>query len=150
MTDVVQLIRLWANDLDAGVPPTIPTEYALLAVDEIERLRLKIGTNSPIYEDSEGVERNSLGNRNDHADELVGVLRDRACPAGLAHTGNNPKEDHGHTDCWLHHQAADEIERLRSLIEYWADVVDDLDGHPSDYHRSVANAEDELRKAVGR
>jgi hypothetical protein len=46
-------------------------------------------------------------------------------------------------------EAADEIERLRSLIEYWADVVDDLDGHPSDYHRSVANAEDELRKAVG-
>ena len=36
--NIVELIRLWANDPDAGVPPTIPTEYALLAVDEIERL----------------------------------------------------------------------------------------------------------------
>ena len=40
--DIVKLIRLWANDPDAGVPPTIPTEYALLAVDEIERLRALI------------------------------------------------------------------------------------------------------------
>jgi hypothetical protein len=146
MTDVVQLIRLWANDPDAGVPPTIPTEYALLAVDEIERLRLKIGTNSPIYEDSEGVERNSLGNRNDHADELVGVLRDRACPSGLPYTGDSPKEDHGHTDCWLHHQAADEIERLRSLITEWADEDDDPADIDGPYHAAWLK----LRQAVGR
>ena len=37
--DVVHLIQFWADDPDTGVPPTIPTEYALLAVDEIERLR---------------------------------------------------------------------------------------------------------------
>lgn len=45
--------------------------------------------------------------------DIVQQLRDRACPAGLPHTGENPEDDHGHTDCWLHHQAADEIERLR-------------------------------------
>jgi hypothetical protein len=68
------------------------THYRLLdeAADEIERLRSQVN--------------------------LVKALRDRACPAGLPHTGDNPKDDHGHTDCWLHHQAADEIERLRALI----------------------------------
>lgn len=49
--------------------------------------------------------------------DIVKQLRDRACQAGLPHTGDNPKEDHGHTDCWLHHQAADEIERLRALLD---------------------------------
>ena len=39
MTDIVDLIKTWAEDLDAPVPPVIPTEYALLAVNEIERLR---------------------------------------------------------------------------------------------------------------
>jgi hypothetical protein len=39
MTDIVELIKIWADDLDAPVPPVIPTEYALMAVDEIERLR---------------------------------------------------------------------------------------------------------------
>ena len=45
--------------------------------------------------------------------------------------------------------AADEIERLRSLITEWVDA-EDLDGHPSDYHQSLTEAEDALRKAVGR
>ena len=89
-------------------------------------------------------------NQHDCADELVRQLRERSCPAGEPWTGDAPEEDHGHTDCWLHMQAAKEIERLRSLIVYWCDVVDDLDGHPSDYHQNVAAAEDELRKAVGR
>lgn len=39
MTDIVELIKIWAADLDAPVPPVIPTEYALIASDEIERLR---------------------------------------------------------------------------------------------------------------
>jgi hypothetical protein len=43
-----------------------------------------------------------------------------------------------------------ERDELRSLIVYWCDIVDDLDGHPSDYHSNVAAAEDELRRAVGR
>jgi len=48
--------------------------------------------------------------------DIVERLRDRACPAGLPHTGDNPRDDHGHTDCWLHHLAADEIERLRAEL----------------------------------
>jgi hypothetical protein len=39
MNDIVDLIRLWAADPEAPVPPVIPTEYALMAADEIERLR---------------------------------------------------------------------------------------------------------------
>jgi hypothetical protein len=42
------------------------------------------------------------------------MLRERACQAGEPWTGDVPEEDHGHTDCWLHHQSADEIERLRA------------------------------------
>ena len=51
-------------------------------------------------------------NVDDHAVELIGQLRDRACPAGLPWTGGNPEEDHGHTDCWFHHQSANKIEQL--------------------------------------
>jgi DNA repair exonuclease SbcCD ATPase subunit len=50
-------------------------------------------------------------------DDIVKKLRDRACPSGLPHTGDNPEEDHGHTDCWLYHQAADEIERLQKRLQ---------------------------------
>lgn len=39
MTDIVNFIKTWAADPDAPVPPVVPTEYALLAVDEIKRLR---------------------------------------------------------------------------------------------------------------
>ena len=41
------------------------------------------------------------------------------------------------------------VEELHELITAWADASDDLDGHPSDYHQNVAEAEDALRKAVG-
>lgn len=87
--------------------------------DEIERLRSEIGTSGPIDEDLLVKSHNHLGNPTDRADELVAVLRHRACPAGLPHTGDNPEEDHGHTDCWLHHQAADKIEQLQlKIVEY--------------------------------
>lgn len=45
---------------------------------------------------------------------LVGLLRARACPAGLPYTGDDPTADHGHTDCWLHHRAASRIEELEA------------------------------------
>ena len=143
------------------------------------------------------------------SNDIVDLLRMRACPP----EGEYSESDHGHSDCYLEREAADEIERLRRpswddlmaivdeiypadvfdgssgdegprtltlmreierlrlelaesarnvisqmavedelrfLIVYWCDVVDDLDGHPSDYHSNVAAAEDELRKAVGR
>ncbi len=78
--------------------------------------------------------------------DIIQHLRDRACPAGLPHTGDNPEEDHGHTDCWLHHQAANEIERLRSLINEWADADDDPEDVDGVYHAAWLN----LRKAVRR
>lgn len=43
---------------------------------------------------------------------LPDQLRARACPAGEPHTGDHPERDHGHTDCWLLHRAADRIEEL--------------------------------------
>ena len=77
--------------------------------------------------------------------DIVEQLRDRACPAGLPHTGENPAEDHGHTDCWLHHRAADEIERLRGLIIAWCDATD-MAGAQGAQGVQI----DALRKAVGR
>ena len=56
-------------------------------------------------------------NQHDHADELVKQLRERACPAGKPWTGDAPEEDHGHTDCWLHHQSANKIEQLLNIIQ---------------------------------
>lgn len=58
--------------------------------------------------------------------DIVEQLRHRACPAGLPHTGDDPQSDHGHTDCWLHHQAADEIERLRRLVAEWQFAAGDV------------------------
>ena len=63
--------------------------------------------------------------------DIVTALRQRACPAGLPWTADNPQDDHGHTDCWLQHQAANEIERLRrwkaeaaKVLARWDDVAD--------------------------
>lgn len=102
---------------------------------------------------------------------LVKELRGRACPAGLDYTGNNPEDDHGHTDCYLHHKAADyiekfefelnyihdhftielteayaEIHRLEKLITAWADADDDPEDFDGPYHAAWLA----LRKAVGR
>ena len=70
--------------------------------------------------------------------DIVKMLRDRACPAGEPWTGDNPEEDHGHTDCWLMHQAAGEIERLRDwqrqaeeVLERW-DAVYEMVPHPTE------------------
>lgn len=49
---------------------------------------------------------------------LVEELRSRACPAGLDYTGNNPEDDHGHTDCYLHHKAANYIEKFEFELSY--------------------------------
>jgi len=80
-----------------------------------------------------------------NSNDIVELLRLRACPP----EGEYLESDHGHSDCYLEREAADEIERLRTLITAWADASDDLDGHPSDYHQNLAEAEDALRKVVG-
>ena len=46
--------------------------------------------------------------------ELAEAMRARACPAGLPHTGDDPASDHGHTDCWLFHLAADRLDPKES------------------------------------
>ena len=50
--------------------------------------------------------------RNDHANDIVELLRMRACPP----EGEYLESDHGHSDCYLEREAADEIERLRNEI----------------------------------
>jgi hypothetical protein len=45
--------------------------------------------------------------------DIVEQLRQRACQPGEPWTGDNPQLDHGHTDCWLHHQSISEIKRLQ-------------------------------------
>ena len=60
---------------------------------------------------------------------LPDQLRERACPAGKPWTANDPASDHGHTDCWLFHAAADEIERLRAVI---TEAVKTLEAEASD------------------
>jgi hypothetical protein len=44
--------------------------------------------------------------------DIVQMLRLRACPA----EGEYLEHDHGHSDCYLEREAADEIERLRSKL----------------------------------
>ena len=111
--------------------------------DEIERLRAEIGMSGPTDEDLHVEPHNLLVNPANRAEELISTLRYRACPAGLPYTGDNPKEDHGHTDCWLHHQSADALEHLLGLIAAWVDA----DGSPPPIYNA---ARDALRKAVGR
>lgn len=80
--------------------------------------------------------------------DLVSELRARACPAGKPWTGDDPKSDHGHTDCWLHHQAADEIERLRvnddltQLVQDQAETIRRLG--------AICRAQSELLEEMGR
>lgn len=51
--------------------------------------------------------------RNDHANDIVELLRMRACPP----EGEYLEHDHGHSDCYLEREAADEIETLRELSD---------------------------------
>jgi hypothetical protein len=49
--------------------------------------------------------------------DITDQLRERACAAGEPWTGDSPEQDHGHTDCWLYHQAINEIEMLRKQLD---------------------------------
>jgi hypothetical protein len=78
-----------------------------------------------------------------NSNDIVELLRLRACPP----EGEYLESDHGHSDCYLEREAADEIERLRSLINAWADAEEEADlirGF------DLFTAYDALRKAVGR
>jgi hypothetical protein len=80
--------------------------------------------------------------------DIVKQLRLRACSVE-----EQPASDHGHSDCYLEREAADEIERLRNLIAAWADT-DDLYWN-KDVPLGVAEdryirAWSALREAIGR
>jgi hypothetical protein len=60
--------------------------------------------------------------RNDHANDIVEMLRLRACPP----EGEYLEHDHGHSDCYLEREAADEIERLRFRLVLLESETDDL------------------------
>ena len=51
-------------------------------------------------------------------ESLPKLMRRRTCPAGEPWTGDTPEDWHGHTDCWLYHLGATEIERLRAEIDH--------------------------------
>lgn len=56
--------------------------------------------------------------------DLPDRLRERVCQAGMPWTGDDPASNHGHTDCWYAHLAANEIERLRTLTEAYGELLD--------------------------
>jgi hypothetical protein len=72
---------------------------------------------------------------------IVKQLRLRACSVE-----EQPASDHGHSDCYLEREAADEIERLHTLITAWADADDDPADIDGPYHAAWLA----LRQAVGR
>lgn len=109
------------------------------------------------------------------SDDIVQMLRLRACPP----EGEFIEHDHGHSDCYLEREAADEIgrlrmeivrlsteqgeslmmiDRLRSIITAWADASKQVLEDEDDCHwdsleisrEVLLEAENALRKAVGR
>lgn len=78
---------------------------------------------------------------------LVAQLRDRACPAGMPHTGDNPKDDHGHTDCWLYHQAADQIEHLQAECQKLANML--MSEYTWVHEYKIAEVDEALKPYLG-
>ena len=93
MTDILTRLQTVVEHARIGVDPV----WLKIAITEIQRLRTEniLFAGAPMP-------------------DIVEQLRQRACQAGEAWTGDNPKLHHGHTDCWLHHQSIDEIQRLRT------------------------------------
>lgn len=77
-----------------------------------------------------------------NSNDIVNLLRMRACPP----EGDYIESDHGHSDCYLEREAADEIERLRLLINEWVDADDDDEAPDGVYYAAWLA----LRRSVGR
>lgn len=79
------------------------------------------------------------------SDELIGGtvarLRGLACPAGLAWTGDTPESDHGHTDCFIIHRAANRLEAAEARIAHLQAEYAAVTMH------TVAQLEEELHAA---
>jgi hypothetical protein len=72
---------------------------------------------------------------------LITLAMERTCPAGLPHTGSNPEEDHGHTDCWIYHRL---IAKITELQEENAELVNVLMGPYVNVNESKVEQVDEL------
>jgi hypothetical protein len=82
--------------------------------------------------------------------DIVEMLRLRACSVE-----EYSDHDHGHSDCYLEREAADEIERLRNLIIAWVDADDRDIPFSSKYYdctcqKEFCLASRALRRGVGR
>ena len=51
-------------------------------------------------------------------DQIVVLLKSRSCAPDAPWSGSGWGDDHGHTDCWVHGQAAKKLEALEAeLVE---------------------------------
>lgn len=117
--DIVEELRFFAEAAETkGIVLTMLSgETFNEAADEIERLRENQNYRADFHDLTHQAPENRE-NPFDRSEFLVKQLRERACPAGEPWTGDNPEEDHGHTDCWLMHQAALHIEMCESELSY--------------------------------
>lgn len=58
-----------------------------------------------------------------NTNELIKFALSRTCPAGLDYTGDNPEEDHGHTDCWTIHELIKKIQELDAENQKLAELL---------------------------
>ena len=74
-------------------------------------------------------------------------LRRGACPAGLPWTGETPHEDHGHTDCWERHAAADLLEAIDALCQRNVLTESDCQSIPEAIEECWGNSDDIAHEA---
>lgn len=129
--DIVDELRFFAEACEAKEIAVVMLSGRTFAdaVDEIERLRSEIGASVPIVDDSTEDSHDSAEDLSDHAD----------LPKRL------------HTRCEdLTLGVEREIKRLRSMVVYWCNAEERMDGRPCDYYENAAYALDKLRKLVER
>lgn len=56
-------------------------------------------------------------------EHIIQLALERTCPAGKPWTGDNPEEDHGHTDCWIYHQLINTIKELQTQNQQLASFL---------------------------
>ena len=127
--DIVEELRFFAeaSETDGITVAMLSGCIFADAADEIERLRSEIGTSGPIDEDLDVKPHDSSVNVNNHAD-----------PSKCLHTRCE--------DLTLAREL--EIKHLRSMVTYWCNAEERLDGLQSDYYENAAYALDKLRKLV--
>ena len=129
--DIVDELRFFAKACETeGIAVAMLSGRTFADADnEIERLRSQIGASVPIDDHSTEDSHDSAEDLSDHAD----------LPKRL------------HTRCEdLTLGVEREIKRLRSMVVYWCNAEERMDGRPCDYYENAAYALDKLRKLVER